>query len=37
MYSNLIEFELCDLRNNTEYEIPDGEYLSVTVPVKARI
>ena len=29
------EFELCDLRNNTEYEIPDGEYLSVTVPVKA--
>ena len=22
------EFELCDLRNNTEYEIPDGEYLS---------
>ena len=27
--------ELCDLRNNTEYEIPDGEYLSVTVPVKA--
>ena len=29
------EFELCDLRNNTEYEIPDGENLSVTVPVKA--
>ena len=29
------EFELWDLRNNTEYEIPDGEYLSVTVPVKA--
>lgn len=29
------DFELWDLRNNTEYEIPDGEYLSVTVPVKA--
>ncbi len=29
------EFELWDLRNNTEYEIPDGEYISVTVPVKA--
>lgn len=29
------EFELWDLKNNTEYEIPDGEYLSVTVPVKA--
>lgn len=28
------EFELWDLRNNTEYEIPDGEYISVTVPVK---
>ena len=29
------EFELWDLKNDTEYEIPDGEYLSVTVPVKA--
>lgn len=29
------EFELWDLKNNVEYEIPDGEYLSVTVPVKA--
>lgn len=29
------EFELWNLRNNTEYEIPDGEYISVTVPVKA--
>ena len=29
------EFELWDTKNNTEYEIPDGEYLSVTVPVKA--
>ena len=29
------EFELWDLKNNTEYEIPNGEYLSVTVPVKA--
>ena len=29
------EFELWDMKNNTEYEIPDGEYLSVTVPVKA--
>ena len=29
------DFELWDLKNNTEYEIPDGEYLSVTVPVKA--
>lgn len=28
------EFELWDLKNNTEYEIPDGEYISVTVPVK---
>ena len=28
------EFELWDLRNNAEYEIPDGEYISVTVPVK---
>lgn len=28
------EFELWDLQNNTEYEIPDGEYISVTVPVK---
>lgn len=28
------EFELWDLRNNTEYEIPDGEYISVTIPVK---
>ena len=27
------EFELWDLKNNTEYEIPDGEYISVTVPV----
>lgn len=29
------EFELWDLQNNTEYHIPDGEYISVTVPVKA--
>ena len=29
------EFELWDMKNNTEYEIPDGEYISVTVPVKA--
>lgn len=29
------EFELWDLRNNTEYEIPDGQYISVTVPVRA--
>lgn len=29
------EFELWDLKNNTEYEIPDGEYISVTIPVKA--
>lgn len=29
------EFELWDTKNNTEYEIPDGEYISVTVPVKA--
>lgn len=29
------EFELWDLKNNTEYEVPDGEYVSVTVPVKA--
>lgn len=28
------EFELWDLQNNTEYEIPDGEYISVTIPVK---
>ena len=28
------EFELWDLKNNTEYHIPDGEYISVTVPVK---
>lgn len=28
------EFELWDLQNNTEYKIPDGEYISVTVPVK---
>ena len=28
------EFELWDLQNNTEYEIPSGEYISVTVPVK---
>lgn len=28
------EFELWDLRTDTEYEIPDGEYISVTVPVK---
>lgn len=28
------EFELWDLRNDTEYEIPDGEYISVTIPVK---
>lgn len=29
------EFELWDLKNDTEYEIPSGEYISVTVPVKA--
>lgn len=29
------EFELWDLKNDTEYEIPDGEYISVTIPVKA--
>ena len=29
------EFELWDMINDTEYEIPDGEYLSVTVPVDA--
>ena len=29
------EFELWDTKNNTEYEIPEGEYISVTVPVKA--
>lgn len=29
------EFELWDLKNNTEYQVPDGEYVSVTVPVKA--
>ena len=29
------EFELWDTQKNTEYEIPDGEYISVTVPVKA--
>jgi hypothetical protein len=28
------EFELWDLMNDTEYEIPDGEYVSVTIPVK---
>ena len=28
------EFELWDLKNNTEYIIPDGQYISVTVPVK---
>lgn len=28
------EFELWDLQNDTEYVIPDGEYISVTVPVK---
>lgn len=29
------EFELWDLKNDTEYSIPDGEYISVTVPVKS--
>ena len=29
------EFELWDLKNDTEYHVPDGEYISVTVPVKA--
>lgn len=29
------EFELWDLKNNTEYAVSDGEYVSVTVPVKA--
>ncbi len=28
------EFELWDLKNDTEYEIPDGEYISVTIPVR---
>ena len=29
------EFELWDLKNHVPYMIPDGEYISVTVPVKA--
>lgn len=29
------EFQLWDLKNDTEYHVPDGEYISVTVPVKA--
>ena len=29
------EFELWDTQKNTEYKIPDGDYISVTVPVKA--
>ena len=29
------EFELWDLKHQVPYEIPDGEYISVTVPVKA--
>lgn len=29
------EFELWDTQKNTEYKIPDGEYISVTVSVKA--
>ena len=29
------EFQLWDLKNDTEYQIPDGQYVSVTVPVKA--
>ena len=28
------EFKLWDLKNNTQYEIPDGQYVSVTIPVK---
>lgn len=28
------EFELWDLKEGSEYEIPEGEYVSVTVPVK---
>ena len=28
------EFKLWNLKNNTEYEIPDGQYVSVTIPVK---
>lgn len=28
------EFNLWDLRTDTEYQIPDGEYISVIVPVK---
>lgn len=28
------EFELWNLLDDTEYQIPDGEYVSVTVPVK---
>ena len=28
------ELELWDLKSGTEYEIPEGEYVSVTVPVK---
>ncbi|MGO5542676.1 hypothetical protein ACTQWG_09290 [Blautia sp. HCP3S3_H10_1] len=28
------EFKLWDLKNNIEYEIPDGQYVSVTIPVK---
>lgn len=31
------EFELWDTQKNTEYEIPDGEYISVTVPDKSRL
>lgn len=29
------EFELWNLKTDTKYEIPDGQYISVTVPVKA--
>ena len=31
-----IKLEMCIRdRNNTEYEIPNGDYISVTVPVKS--
>ena len=29
------EFELWNLKTDSKYEIPDGQYISVTVPVKA--
>ena len=32
--SQSYEPKVWDLKNNTEYEIPDGQYVSVTIPVK---